>query len=55
MNIAFSMDKQQLEGDPLMELYRQIGEGLKTQPGVKDVRLSVSSCQILAVEDGMTT
>jgi predicted permease len=37
VNIAFSMDKQQLEGDQLMELYRQIGEGLKTQPGVKDV------------------
>jgi putative ABC transport system permease protein len=37
VNIAFSMDKQQLEGDPLMELYRQIGEGLRTQPGVKDV------------------
>lgn len=37
VNIAFSMDKQQLEGDQLMELYRQIGEGLKTQPGVKEV------------------
>jgi predicted permease len=37
VNIAFSMDKQQLEGDQLMELYHQIGEGLKTQPGVKDV------------------
>jgi predicted permease len=37
VNIAFSMDKQQLEGDQLMELYRQIGEGLKTQPGVKNV------------------
>jgi Acidobacterial duplicated orphan permease len=37
VNIAFSMDKQQLEGDQLMELYRQIGEGLRTQPGVKDV------------------
>ena len=37
VNIAFSMDKQQLESDPLMELYRQIGEGLQTQPGVKDV------------------
>jgi predicted permease len=37
VNIAFSMDKQQLEGDQLMELYLQIGEGLKTQPGVKDV------------------
>jgi predicted permease len=37
VNIAFSMDKQQLEGDQLMELYRLIGEGLKTQPGVKGV------------------
>jgi predicted permease len=37
VNISFSMDKQQLEGDPLMELYRQMGEGLKTQPGVKGV------------------
>src|SRR5262249_13974363 len=37
VNIAFSMDKQQLEGDQLMELYRQIGEGLKTLPGVKGV------------------
>jgi predicted permease len=37
VNIAFSMDKQQLEGDQLMELYRQIGEGLKAQPGVQDV------------------
>jgi predicted permease len=36
VNIAFSMDKQQLEGDRLMELYRQIGEGLRTQAGVKD-------------------
>jgi len=37
VNIAFSMAKQQLEGDQLMELYRQIGGGLKTQPGVKSV------------------
>jgi predicted permease len=37
VNIAFSMDKQQLEGDQLVEVYRQIGEGLKTQPGVKNV------------------
>lgn len=37
VNIAFSMDKQQLQGDQLMELYRQIGEDLKTHPGVKDV------------------
>ncbi|QNI37110.1 ABC transporter permease [Edaphobacter albus] len=37
VNIAFSMDKQQLEGDELMQLYRQIGDGLRTQPGVKEV------------------
>lgn len=37
VNIAFSMDKQQLDGDQLMEIYRQIEEGLKTAPGVKDV------------------
>lgn len=37
VNIGFSMDKQQLEAEQLMELYRQFGEGLKTQPGVKDV------------------
>ncbi|WP_263419364.1 ABC transporter permease [Terriglobus albidus] len=37
VNIAFSMDKQQLDGDPLIEIYRQIEEGLKTAPGVKEV------------------
>lgn len=37
VNIAFSMDKQQLEGDELIQLYRQIGDSLRTQPGVKDV------------------
>jgi predicted permease len=37
VNIAFSMDKQQLEGDPLMQLYRQLGDGLSHQPGVKGV------------------
>jgi predicted permease len=31
------MDKQQLEGDQLIEVYRQIGESLKTVPGVKGV------------------
>ena len=36
-NIAFSMDKQQLEGDRLMQIYQQLGEGLRQQPGVKDV------------------
>lgn len=37
VNITFSMDKQQLEGDALMQLYRQLGDGLSHQPGVKDV------------------
>jgi len=31
VNIACAMDKQQLEGDQLMELYRQIGEGLGSE------------------------
>jgi predicted permease len=37
VNISFSMDKQQLDGEQLMEVYRQIGDGLRAQPGVKDV------------------
>ena len=37
VNIAFSMDKQQLEGDPLMHIYQQLGDGLSRQPGVKSV------------------
>jgi predicted permease len=37
VNIAFSMDKQQLEGDALMQLYQQIGDDLSHQPGVKNV------------------
>ena len=37
VNIAFHMDKQQLEGDALMREYRQLGEGLSRQPGVKKV------------------
>ncbi|WP_263359453.1 ABC transporter permease [Acidicapsa ligni] len=35
VNIAFSMDKQQLEGDQLMQVYQHIGEELEHQPGVK--------------------
>ena len=35
VNIAFSMDKQQREGDSLMQLYHQIGDELSHQPGVK--------------------
>jgi predicted permease len=37
VNIGFSMDKQQLDGDALMQLYRQLGDGLSRQPGVKSV------------------
>jgi predicted permease len=37
VNIAFKMDKQQLEGDALMRLYQQLGDGLNHQPGVKNV------------------
>lgn len=37
VNIAFSMDKQSLDGDRLMQVYREIGEGLRRQPGVTDV------------------
>jgi predicted permease len=36
-NIAFSMDQQPLKGDALMQFYRQIGEGLRRRPGVKNV------------------
>jgi predicted permease len=36
-NIAFSMDKQQLAGDRLMQIYEQLGEGLRQQHGVKNV------------------
>ena len=37
VNIAFKMDKQQLEGDALMRLYQQLGDGLGHPPGVKSV------------------
>jgi predicted permease len=37
VKIAFSMDKQPLTGAALRQLYRQIAEGLRTQPGVKSV------------------
>ncbi len=36
-NIAFSMDQQPLKGDAPLDFYRQVGEGLRHQPGVKDV------------------
>jgi hypothetical protein len=37
VNISFDTDKQALEGDALLGLYRQLGEGLAHQPGVKTV------------------
>ncbi len=41
LNIAFRMDKQQLEGDALMRQYQQLAEGLSRQPGVKKRELRV--------------
>ena len=38
VNITFS-DKQQLEGDPLMQTYQQLGEGLSHLPGMRNVSL----------------
>jgi predicted permease len=35
VNITFSMDKQLLEGDRLLQLYRELGDALSHQPGVK--------------------
>jgi len=37
VNIALSMEKQPLDGDALMRLYQQFGEGLSHQPGVASV------------------
>jgi putative ABC transport system permease protein len=36
-NISFSMDKQPLKGEPLIEFYRQLGDGLRRQPAVVNV------------------
>ncbi len=36
-NIRFSMDKQPLTGDALMRVYRQLGDELNHQPGVRSV------------------
>ncbi|MBS1804078.1 MAG: ABC transporter permease [Acidobacteria bacterium] len=36
-SIAVSMDHQSLRGEALMQFYRQVGEELKRQPGVKSV------------------
>lgn len=37
VNLNFNMAKQPLEGDSLLRLYKQIGEGIEHQPGVKSV------------------
>ncbi len=37
VNIALSMDKLNLKGDKLIQFYRQMGEGLRRQPGVSGV------------------
>jgi predicted permease len=36
-NISFSMDKEPLKGEALMQFYRELGEGLRRQPGVTNV------------------
>ncbi len=36
-NIAFSMDKQPLKGEALLQFYRQLGDGLRQQPTVTSV------------------
>ena len=36
-NIYFSMDQQPLKGDALMQFYREMGAGLRQQPGVQNV------------------
>ena len=37
VNIALAMDKQPLDGDPLIRVYRQFGEAMSHQPGVTSV------------------
>ena len=37
VNISFSLDKQPLKGDALIQFYRQLEDGLRRQPGVTDV------------------
>ncbi|MES2222956.1 MAG: ABC transporter permease [Acidobacteriota bacterium] len=36
-NISFNMDKQSLEGAPLLQLYQALGDGLRHLPGVRSV------------------
>ena len=35
------MDQQQLKGDALMQFYRQLGDDLARQPGVKNVSFAL--------------
>ena len=37
VNIGLSMDQQPLKGDPLVDFYRRMDDGLRHQPGVRDV------------------
>jgi predicted permease len=36
-NISFSLDKQSLQGEALLQFYRQLEDGLRRQPGVTSV------------------
>ena len=40
-NIAFSMDQQPLKGEVLIQFYQQVGEGLRHQPGVRNVSFAM--------------
>ncbi len=40
-NIALSMDQQPLKGDGLIQFYRQLGDSLSRQPGVKNVSFAL--------------
>jgi predicted permease len=40
-NISFSMDQQSLKGDALLQFYRQLGDGLRHQPGVSNVSFAM--------------
>jgi putative ABC transport system permease protein len=42
-NIEISMDQQPLKGDALMQFYRELGENLRHQPGVKSVSFASMS------------
>ncbi|HEY4357481.1 MAG TPA: ABC transporter permease [Acidobacteriaceae bacterium] len=37
INISYSLDKLPLKGEPLLQFYRQLGDGLRRQPGVTGV------------------